>query len=86
MRAALRETERVRTETLPLPFLGKRPDISVVGWAYGEGLLGRGPAAWTSLLVGHKNEVVICFMETASVRLQRPSCSLQGTRQAFLWV
>lgn len=34
-----------RTETVPLPFLGKRPDISVVGWAYGEGLLGRGPAA-----------------------------------------
>lgn len=29
----------------PASLLGKRPDMSAVGWAYEEGILGHGPAA-----------------------------------------
>lgn len=29
----------------PTSLLGKEPDVSVIGWAYGEGILGHGPAA-----------------------------------------
>lgn len=50
----------------------------VAGWACGEGISGRGPEVLSSLIVGDKNEMVICFMVMISMRLQ--TLGLQSAR------
>ena len=64
------------------PGLGHRPvpsfppldtsSGSVAGWAWEEAIFGRGPEVSSSLIVGDKKEVVICFMVMTSMRLQTP--------------
>lgn len=50
----------------------------VAGWACGEGISGCGPEVLSSLIVGDKNEMVICLMVMISMRLQ--TLELQSAR------